>query len=269
MPKVVGVKFYKQGVETGKIYYFSINETEETLRVGFDLIVSTQKGEEVVKAVTEVKEISEDSVVTPLKPIVRIATAKDRKNHKNNIKDEPKVVETAKILAEDLNPEIQIIAAEYVLDRSQLLIYFVSEKRVDFRELVKELVSRYRTRIELRQVGVRDEAKVIGGIGMCGRVICCNTYLSSFETVSINMAKNQSLSLIPSKVSGICGRLLCCLRYEDEDYKILKKGLPKLGSKFETSDGVGKVVSHNVLLGSFKVYVKGKGLVDVDASSIK
>ncbi len=267
MPKVVGVKFYKHGVETGKIYNFSADGHD--FKKGFDLIVSTQKGEEVVKAVTDIREISEDSVVTPLKPIIRVATPRDRKNHRNNVKEEPQVVETAKKLAEKHNPNIQIIAAEYVLDRSQLLIFFVSEKRVDFRDLVKELVSKYRTRIELRQVGVRDEAKVIGGIGMCGRVICCYTYLTSFETVSINMAKNQSLSLIPSKVSGICGRLLCCLRYENEDYKILKKGLPKLGSKYETSEGLGKVVSHNVLLGTFKVFVKGRGLVDIDASSVK
>ncbi len=267
MPKVVGVKFFKKGLEYGKVYYFAVGDL--TFKKGFELVVETNEGEELVKSVTEICDINKSKVIEPLKNIARLATPEDRRNHTLNVKEQSKVLANVKLIVEKTNPEMNVIDAEYSLNRKRLLISFVSDGRVDFRNLVKELAAKYRTRIELRQVGVRDEAKVIGGIGMCGRIICCNSYLTQFETVSINMAKNQSLSLVPSKISGICGRLLCCLRYEDEEYKRLKQGLPKLGQKYKTSEGEGKVISHNVLLKTFKVLVKGKGIVEIDGNNIK
>ncbi len=262
MIKVVGVQFYKKDRPGGKVYYFGV--TNGKIREGMNLIVNTDRGEEIVKAVTSTMHKPKKSLAFELKEVVRIANRKDLTNHDLNIKEHKQIFEEVKEYVEGTLKEMQVISVKYSLNRDQLLITFVSDGRVDFRELVKKLAARYRVRIELLQVGVRDEAKLIGGIGICGRVICCNSFASEFEAVSINMAKNQSLSLIPSKISGICGRLLCCLRYEDEEYKVMKKGLPKIGQKYETSEGEGKVVQQNVLLRTFKVYVKNVGLVDVD-----
>ncbi len=262
MIKIVGVQFYKKDRASGKVYYFGVNNL--SIKEGTDLIVNTERGEEIVKAVTDVISKPKKSFAFEVKDIIRIANHNDKKNHELNIKEHFLIYEEVKEYVESTLKEMQVISVKYSLNRDQLLITFVSDGRVDFRELVKKLAARYRVRIELLQVGVRDEAKLIGGIGICGRVICCNSFASDFEAVSINMAKNQSLSLVPSKISGICGRLLCCLRYEDDEYKIMKKGLPRIGQKYETSEGVGKVVQQNVLLRTFKVYVKNVGLVDVD-----
>lgn len=262
MVNVVAIKFYKNTVASGKVYYFKSNDLK--IEDGMDVVVLTDRGEEIVKAVGDVTELDEKNYNFELKNVERIATEKDIENKKRNEEEKPQIFAEAKKFIESKIKEMQIIGVEYTLNREQLLIYFVSENRVDFRELVKELASKYRTRIELRQVGVRDEAKIIGGIGMCGRIICCKSFATEFAAVSINMAKNQGLSLVPSKISGVCGRLLCCLRYEDEEYKILKKDFPKVGSKIETGQGRGKVVSQNVLLRTVKVFVEGKGIVEVD-----
>ncbi len=261
MVKVVGIQFYKNEKPSGKVYFFGAKDLN--IKAGFDLVVETDRGEEIVRAATDVEEKSKDKIAFEIKDVVRIATKKDLKNKQRNIEESYEIYAEVKEFVEQNLPEMQVISVDYTLNRDQLLIFFVSEGRVDFRVLVKQLASRYRTRIELRQVGVRDEAKVIGGIGMCGRIICCNSFASEFEAVSINMAKNQSLSLIPSKIGGLCGRLLCCLRYEDEEYTRLKKGMPKLGKKYKTEQGEGKVVSHNVLLRTFKVFVKDVGIVDI------
>lgn len=262
MVEVVGIQFYKNGKPGGKVYYFGCEGKK--ISEGTDVIVITDRGEEIVCAVTDTIKKDEKNLAFEVKQIERKATDKDLDNHRKNIKEQEEVFEEVKEYVEGVLKEMQVISVRYSLNRDQLLITFVSDGRVDFRDLVKKLAARYKTRIELRQVGVRDEAKLIGGIGICGRIICCNSFASEFEAVSINMAKNQSLSLIPSKISGVCGRLLCCLRYEDEEYKILKKGLPRIGQKYETSEGVGKVVQQNALLRTFKVYVKNVGIVDVD-----
>lgn len=262
MVNVVAIKFYKNGKASGKVYHFKTDNLE--IVKGNDVVVATDRGEEIVCVVDDVKQIDEKKYSHELKNVERIATKKDLDNRKRNEEENPKVFEEAKSFIESKLPEMQIIGVEYTLNREQLLIYFVSENRVDFRDLVKSLASKYRTRIELRQIGVRDEAKLIGGIGMCGRILCCKSFSTDFAAVSINMAKNQGLSLVPSKISGVCGRLLCCLRYEDDDYKELKKDFPKMGKKYETSQGVGKVIGQNILLGTIKVYVEGKGIVDVD-----
>ncbi len=262
MVNVVAIKFYKNEVASGKVYYFKSNDLE--IKEGMDIVVLTDRGEEVVCAVGDVETINEKKYNFELKSVERIATEEDLENKRKNEEEKPRIQkEVRKFVAEKVK-EMHIIGVEYTLNREQLLIYFVSENRVDFRTLVKELASKYRTRIELRQVGVRDEAKIIGGIGMCGRVICCKSFATDFAAVSINMAKNQGLSLIPSKISGVCGRLLCCLRYEDDDYKLLKKDFPKVGKKFDTPQGRGKVVSQNVLLRTVKVFVEGKGIVEVE-----
>ncbi len=262
MVNVVAIKFYKNNNASGKVYYFKTDDL--IIKAGMDVVVQTDRGEEIVHAVEDVKEMDEKKYNFELKAIERIATKKDLENKRRNEEEKPKIFAEAKSFIESRVPQMQIIGVEYTLNREQLLIFFVSENRVDFRELVREVAAKYRTRIELRQVGVRDEAKIIGGIGMCGRVICCKSFATEFAAVSINMAKNQGLSLVPSKISGLCGRLLCCLRYEDDEYKKLKKGFPKVGSKVETSYGLGKVVSQNVLLRTMKVYIEGKGIVEVE-----
>ncbi|MFV0498995.1 MAG: stage 0 sporulation family protein [Bacilli bacterium] len=262
MVSVVAIKFYKNDYPTGKVYYFK--EDNLKLKKDLDVVIMTDRGEEIVRTVDDVTLIDEKKYNFELKSVLRIANKKDLQNKKRNEQEKKELYAEVKEFIESRIKEMQIINAEYTLNRDLLFISFVSENRVDFRELVKELASKYRTRIELRQVGVRDEAKIIGGIGVCGRIICCNNFATDFAAVSINMAKNQGLSLVPSKISGLCGRLLCCLRYEDDDYKEIKKKLPKIGSKYETSQGKGKIVSLNVLLKTMKVYVEGKGIIDVD-----
>lgn len=262
MVDVIAIKFYKNGVPSGKPYYFKSNGI--IVKDGYDVIITTDRGEELVYAVVGNREVEKEKIAFELKTITRVATKKDLKNNETNRKNSKKLVDEVKGFVAEHVPEMQVIFAEYTLNREQLLITYVSENRVDFRQLLKLLAGKYRTRIELRQVGVRDEAKVIGGIGMCGRVICCSSFATEFASVSINMAKNQSLALVPSKISGICGRLLCCLRYENEEYTVLKKDMPKLGSKYETDDGLGKVISQNVLLRTVRVLLPNKSVVDVD-----
>ena len=241
MADVVGVKFK----DVGKMYYFSPGEEEVV--IGDNVIVETARGLEFGTVCREKTDVSDDEIVAPLKNIIRKATDADRKKHEENLakKDEALRICQEKIDAHGL--EMKLIDVEYTFDNSKVVFYFTADGRVDFRELVKDLASVFRMRIELRQIGVRDEAKMIGGVGSCGRGLCCNTWLRDFEPVSIKMAKVQNLSLNPTKISGICGRLMCCLKYENEIYTELKKGMPNVGERIRTPDGQAVVTDVNIL----------------------
>ena len=244
--KVVGVKLN----ENGKVYYFDAADvnTHENATV----IVETEKGLQygiVVKNIPE-SEVSKD---VDYKKVIRLTTKSDYKKHLSNLKDADKAIVKCNELIEQYGLDMKIIDASYTFDREQLIFRFLADDRVDFRQLAKDLGSIFRTRIELRQVGIRDKAKEIGGFGPCGRRLCCNNFLTEFDSVSINMAKNQNLSLNPTKINGVCGRLLCCLKYENDNYNDYKKGLPDVGSKIKTKDGEGKVISVDVFKGKYKV----------------
>lgn len=240
MPKVVGVVFK----EAGKIYYFDPGNL--ATKTGDNVIVETSRGLEFGEIVFGPEKISEEEIVSPLKRVLRIATQKDRAQaDKNRVKEE----EAFEICEERIgkhNLSMKLVEAEYVFDRSRLIFYFTAQGRVDFRELVKDLASTFRTRIELRQVGVRDEAKLIGGLGPCGRRLCCTLFLSDFEPVSLRMAREQDLPLNPLKISGVCGRLMCCLKYEYEVYREFKRKAPERGTEVKTSYGQATVVDYNV-----------------------
>lgn len=251
MVNIIGVRFKKNG----KIYSF--DPTGFDIRNGCDVIVETARGQEFGKVVLGPKEISEKRITMPLKPIIRIADDRDRQTVEENKQSAKEAFDICleKIAKHQLN--MKLIDSEYTFDRSKLLFYFTSDKRVDFRELVKDLASIFRTRIELRQIGVRDEAKMVGGYGICGRPLCCTSFLSEFSTVSIKMAKDQSLSLNPSKISGSCGRLMCCLKNEEEAYEYLNSKLPPIGSVVKTLDGfTGEVQSLSVLKQNVRVIIE-------------
>ncbi len=247
MVKVVGVRFKP----VGKIYYFSPGS--EPLDCGDGVIVETSRGTEYGKVVLSEREIDEEEFNIPLKNIIRKATAEDDAILAENKKKEKDAFEICleKIKANKL--EMNLVDVEYTFDRSKVLFYFTADGRVDFRQLVKDLATVFRTRIELRQIGVRDEAKMLGSIGICGRPLCCSQFLGDFEPVSIKMAKEQSLSLNPTKISGSCGRLMCCLKYEQEAYEHLNKDLPSVGALVKTPQGNGTVVSTSVLKELVKV----------------
>ncbi|PKK94945.1 MAG: stage 0 sporulation protein [Tenericutes bacterium HGW-Tenericutes-5] len=247
---VVAIQFNR----LGKKYYFSTNGLD--LKMGDFVVVETIRGFELGEAVSNIMQISEQEVVSPLKPILRLANFEDLKTHKENIEKEPYVLQKTQDLVRLNKLEMKLLNCEYTLDRTKLIIYFTAEGRVDFRELVKDLANEFHVRIELRQVGARDGAKVIGGIGPCGRQTCCTTFLREFEPVSIKMAKNQNLSLNPSNISGICGKLLCCIRYEDENYRDFKKEMPNINSLVWTLEGRGKVVDINYSLQSATIQFK-------------
>lgn len=230
--------------EAGKKYYFSLNGLD--LNREDKVIVETIRGLEM-GIIYRLKEVDESSLTQELKPILRLATAEDIENYNQNREAEPAVVEKTKDLVEQLELDMKVLNAEYTLDKKKLLIYFEAEHRVDFRELVRELSSIYHTRIELRQIGSRDAAKMIGGIGPCGLIFCCTTFIGSFETISIRMAKNQNLALNPQKISGACGKLLCCIKYEDDVYTELKEGLPNIGDRITLQEGPAQVTNINIL----------------------
>lgn len=236
--------------EAGKKYYFSYEGL--TLDKKDLVVVETSRGIEIGK-VYLFKEIEETDLTSELKPIIRKATEEDIKEDKYNQTLEPNIVDKAKSLALQNELEIKVLGAEYTLDRKRLLIYFESESRVDFRNLVRDLSEIYHTRIELRQIGPRDAAKMIGGIGPCGLILCCTTFIGEFDTVSIKMAKNQNIALNPQKISGVCGKLLCCIKYEDEVYTELKKIMPDMSEKIETAKGSATVVDLNVIGQKIKV----------------
>ena len=252
MVDVVGIRFKS----TGKTYYFEPSGI--TMRKGEYAIVETARGLEYGEVVLANTSVSESDIVPPLRPVVRVATDADKAHHLENKKkeDEAFVLCNERILAHKL--DMKLIDAQYTFDNTKLLFYFTSAGRVDFRELVKDLASVFRTRIELRQIGIRDEAKLIGGLGMCGRPLCCSVFLSDFGQVSIKMAKEQNLSLNSAKISGICGRLMCCLRYEHETYEYEIKRTPPVDSTVKTVDGVGTVTEINPLQGTIKVRLEDK-----------
>ncbi len=241
MYEVVGVRFKK----AGKIYYFSPDD----LPVEKDrhVIVETTRGIEYGKVVIGKKLVSESDVVLPLKKVIRVADENDAKQVEENKQAAKNAFKICQTKIQEHKLEMKLVDVEYTFDRNKIIFYFTADGRVDFRELVKDLASVFRTRIELRQIGVRDEAKMLGGIGPCGRLLCCSTFLGDFEPVSIKMAKDQSLSLNPAKISGLCGRLMCCLKYENDHYESAKEELPDIGSPVMTPMGAGKVVGVNIL----------------------
>ncbi|MBQ2812988.1 MAG: stage 0 sporulation family protein [Clostridia bacterium] len=247
MAYVVGVRFK----DVGKVYYFEPNE--ESFAMGDLVIVETVRGVECGEVALEPKEVSENEIVKPLKKILRKATDADRKKMEENRKKEAEALKVCEQKIEKHGLDMKLVDVDYTLDGSKILFYFTADGRVDFRELVKDLAGVFRTRIELRQIGVRDEAKMLGGLGMCGRPFCCNSFMGDFQPVSIKMAKEQGLSLNPVKISGTCGRLMCCLKYEQEAYEHLLKVTPKVGAIVQTRDGKGVVSDVNLLTGMLKV----------------
>jgi cell fate regulator YaaT (PSP1 superfamily) len=241
MVKVVGVRFKR----AGKIYYFNPEDSE----IDRDeyVIVETARGIEFGRCVVATKEISEDEIVNPLKSVIRKATKEDIKKHKENKDKEKDAFQICLNKISEHKLSMKLIDVEYTFDNNKIIFYFTAQGRVDFRELVKDLATVFRTRIELRQIGVRDEAKMVGGIGPCGRVLCCHKFLGDFAPVSIKMAKEQSLSLNPAKISGLCGRLMCCLNYEQNTYERIRETLPRVGSIVDTPEGRGEVVSNSVV----------------------
>lgn len=251
MIEVIGVRFRKNG----KIYFFSPNELP--IEIGQNVIVETSRGVEYGKVVLGKREIKSEKIISTLKPVIRIATPEDdeiNEENKRKSKDAFRIC-LEKIAKHGL--EMKLIDCEYTFDNNKVLFYFTADGRIDFRELVKDLASVFKTRIELRQIGVRDETKILGGIGICGRSLCCHTHLSEFVPVSIKMAKEQNLSLNPAKISGVCGRLMCCLKNEQETYEYLNKKLPNIGDLVKTVDGYkGEVQRANVLRQKVKIIIE-------------
>ncbi len=250
MIKVIGVRFR----QAGKIYYF--DPGEEVYPLGEQVIVETSRGQEIGEVLIIEKEVAGEDVVQPLKKVIRRTGAEDLVQHKDNINREKEAFRIClqKIAKHGL--VMKLIRVEYTFDRSKIIFYFTADGRVDFRALVKDLAAIFHTRIELRQIGVRDEAKMIGGIGPCGRSFCCHTFLEEFESVSIKMAKTQNLSLNPTKISGVCGRLMCCLRYEADTYECEKENYPRINARVITPDGDGRVVSVSVVKKTVQVELK-------------
>ncbi len=268
MKKVIGVRFR----ENGKIYFF--NPLDQVVNVGDNVIVETVRGVEFATVVLSNRYIDDEKILASLKPIQRKATEDDIKRYEENKEKNKKAYEAC---VEKINQHgllMKLVEAEYTFDRSKVLFYFTADGRIDFRELVKDLAGMFRTRIELRQIGVRDETKLQGGIGICGRELCCHSYLSDFVPVSIKMAKEQNLSLNPTKISGVCGRLMCCLKNEQDTYEYLNSRLPNVGDTVTTIDGVtGEVSSVNVLRQRIKLLVDdsegNRELVEYSAEELK
>jgi len=259
---VVGIRFKA----VGKKYYFD--------PAGFDVlindkvVVETVRGIELGEVIENVKSIEESEIISTLKPVLRIATKEDISKHSRNQRDIPNALEKCRVHIKNNKLEMKLLGCEYTLDRTKLIIYFNAEGRVDFRELVKDLANEFKVRIELRQVGTRDGAKFLGGIGPCGYLLCCNTFLGDFDTVSIKMAKNQNLSLNPVNISGLCGKLLCCIRFEDDTYKEHRKELPKNHTFVKTEFGRGKVVAVNIIDKSVRVQIPEEGIKSFSVDEI-
>lgn len=247
MAEVIGVRFK----EVGKVYYF--NSQNEKYTEGTKVIVETARGIECGDVAMENKEISDEEIVSPLKTVIRIADENDIKTLEENKKREKSAFDICLKKIESHNLKMKLVDVEYTFDRSKILFYFTADGRVDFRELVKDLAGVFKTRIELRQIGVRDESKVLGGLGVCGRPFCCSSFLGSFQPVTIKMAKEQGLSLSPVKISGTCGRLMCCLKYEQSSYEHLLRVTPKVGAIVDTKEGRGTVIENNLLTGTLKI----------------
>ena len=257
MKAVVGVSF-----ESSRIYYFDPNG--HNLKSNLTVIVETEQGMQFGTVKIPLTKIEESKIKKPLKKIIRISTNKDYKQYKKNQKDSAEAKEMCQKLAKEQNLNIKILDASYTFDRDKLIFRFLSDNRIDFRELAKDLAKIYRVRIELRQIGVRDKAKETGGFGPCGRKLCCSTFLKDLDAVSINMAKNQNIALNPSKINGACGRLMCCLKYEDDCYTKCRLNMKKIGDKIETEYGIGTVQSLDILRQKYKVEVPNYGIIEVD-----
>ena len=247
MPNVVNVRFRNRG----KSYYFDPGEL--TVQTGDSLVVETSKGLELGECVEGCHEVPEEGLVQPLRSVVRLATEEDLRIAEANRRKEKSAFTLCEERIKAHGLDMKLVDVEYSFEGNKILFFFTSDGRVDFRELVKDLASLFHTRIELRQIGVRDGAKLLGGLGICGRPFCCSTFLEEFQPVSIRMAKTQNLSLNPTKISGTCGRLMCCLKYEQASYEYLLKHTPKVGAIVETDDGRGEVVDNNLLTGMLKV----------------
>ena len=249
MASVIGVRFKN----AGKLYYFDPGLYWPT--AGDAVLVETVRGIEYGEVVTGVKEVSDELITPPLKKVIRIASAEDAQHDAENREKEKEALAICQKKVQEHKLQMKLVGCEYTFDNSKILFYFTSDKRVDFRALVKDLAAAFHTRIELRQIGVRDEAKMMGGLGMCGRPVCCAQFLGDFQPVSIKMAKEQNLSLNPTKISGICGRLMCCLKYEEDHYEATRKRMPRVGKEVVTPDGTGTVVDLNILKETVRVRI--------------
>lgn len=265
MIKVIGINF----LDANRIYYFSPNNIK--LKKGDYVIVETERGMQFGQAVTNIEQMPKEKVFLPLKDVIRKANKDDINSNDKNARDGVKALNYVKELVNKQGLDMKLFEASYTFDRKKLIFKFIADERVDFRELAKLLAAKYKTRIELRQIGVRDKAKEIGGLGPCGRPLCCSLFLTNFNSVSINMAKNQGIALNPTKINGACGRLLCCLGYEDETYTEYKKHFPKLGESVEVDGKKGRVCELNVLSGNYKVKVSDNEeiivSVDIDGNN--
>lgn len=247
MVKVAGIRFKK----AGKVYYFDPEGFD--IGRGTNVIVETARGMEFGVLSEDIKEVNEKDIVAPLKKIIRIANEKDEQQYQENMNNKEKAMSLCQEKIDKHKLDMKLVDVEYTFDNSKIIFYFTADGRVDFRELVKDLAGVFKMRIELRQIGVRDEAKLLGGIGTCGKSLCCHSWLPDFEPVSIKMAKIQNLSLNPTKISGVCGRLLCCLKFENDIYLDLRRGMPDVGERIKTIDGMGVVMESNILENKIKV----------------
>ncbi|MGI9860962.1 stage 0 sporulation family protein [Moorella naiadis] len=263
MITVVGVRFKK----TGKVYYFDPGEME--LQQGDQVIVETARGLELGEVVITPRQVEETEVVQPLRPVLRRATPADLEQVATNRQKEKEAFAICQQKIQEHGLPMKLIDVEFTFDISKIIFYFTADGRVDFRELVKDLASIFRTRIELRQIGVRDEAKILGGLGCCGRPICCATFMGDFDPVSIRMAKEQNLSLNPTKISGLCGRLMCCLRYENEAYEDARRRLPHCGATVRTPAGCGRVTGINILKEKVTVEIPEQGAMEFSLAAIE
>jgi len=250
MIKVVGIRFKK----AGKTYFFDPDNID--FQIGDSAIVETSRGMEFGHVVQSVHDVNEEHVVQPLKKVIRKADNQDIERVAQNEKREKEAMSICQQKINNHKLDMKLVDVEYTFDNNKIVFYFTADGRVDFRELVKDLASVFRMRIELRQIGVRDEAKMLGGLGPCGRMLCCHSFLDDFQPVSVRMAKEQNLSLNPTKISGICSRLMCCLKYEQDTYEQIRRGMPKIGREVETPDGPGVVLEHLVVMERVKARVR-------------
>ena len=251
MPNVVGVQFQK----AGKLEYYAPNQLD--VNVGDRVVVESKRGIEIGLVKFPPKDVADGDVTLPLKEIIRIVNEEDEEQYYNNERDAEQALELCKKVVKNQNLDMRLVNCEYTLDKSKVIFNFTADDRIDFHQISKGIGSKFKTRIELRQIGVRDEAKLLGGIGPCGRSLCCSTFLGDFEPVSIKMAKDQNLSLNPTKISGACGRLMCCLKYENDHYEEARAQLPDVGASVQTPDGSGKVIGLNILDISMQVKIEG------------
>lgn len=261
MKYIVGIQLDNES----NLKYYTIEN--EKIKKNITVVVQDENGINFGKVITDIHPIDMEKLNKKLGKIIRIATKNDYQNYQKNKKMAKEALQKCRQLTKKYKLDMNILDANFTLDRDQLLFHFYSDNRIDFRNLAKDLASLYKTRIELRQIGVRDKAKKIGGVGLCGQQLCCARYLDSFDSVSISMAKNQNLSLNPTKINGICGRLLCCLKYEDETYKECKKNLPSIGQVLDLKEGKGKVISINILKKTCKVEIENKEIIEIDYGS--